>query len=84
MGRSNAELDLLITHENDEIIWEFRAELRLARLFPSDSAAFNDVGFPTEGSLIGVWRWAANLGEARYNFEVPHDQEDFSFLNAFD
>jgi len=37
----------------------------------------------TTGSLLGMWRWAANLGEARFNFELGWDAESLELLNAY-
>ena len=40
--------------------------------------------FPTSGSLLGVYRWAADLGWARFDYESEVDWNDLSFLNAYD
>ena len=40
----------------------------------------------TSGSLLGMFRWAADLGASRFNFEVElgWDQESLLLLNAYD
>lgn len=40
----------------------------------------------TSGSNLGMYRWAANLGVSRFNFEVElgWDQESLLLLNAYD
>lgn len=47
-------------------------------------AFFRLHGHPTSGSLLGVWRWAANLDIPKFNFEREMDWNDLSFLNAYD
>ena len=75
------------------------AERRLNRLFPPDSIAsptpriltqedclqlFITTGVPSSGSLLGVYRWAANLGVAHFNFETDFSPEDITLLDAYD
>lgn len=82
--------------EANEVLCEAFVERRLARLFPSKLSStlriltkkdcmqlFRTTGVPTTGSLMGVYRWAANLGESRYNFEEPADVHDYSFLDPY-
>ena len=38
----------------------------------------------TSGSMLGMYKWAANLGTARYNFEMEWTPENISLLNAYD
>lgn len=45
---------------------------------------FRTNGQPTLGSLLGVYRWAADLGTSRFNFEFDLDIDDFSILDAYD
>ena len=45
---------------------------------------FNVTGFPTSGSFLGVYRWAADLGHARYNFVRELDEHEYHLLNAYD
>ena len=40
--------------------------------------------FPSTGPLLGVYRWAADLGRARFNFDFDFDRDDLSILNAYD
>lgn len=36
------------------------------------------------GSLLGMWKWAADLGVARYNFEMEWTPENIKLLDAYD
>ena len=50
-------------------------------------AYFRTHGYPTAdspGSLWGMYWWAANLGDARFNFEFDFDKDDLNILNAYD
>ena len=39
----------------------------------------------TTGTLLGNYRWAADLGRAKWNFEMPNwDPETINLLNAYD
>ena len=100
MGLTEAALQENADREATELLRESFAERRLEQLFPPESIAspvpsiltreecmqlFVDTGVPTtSGALLGVYRWAAGLGEARYNFDLPPDVTDFSFMNAYD
>lgn len=45
---------------------------------------FTATGFPPPGSMMGIYRWAADLGISRYNFEREIVDDDYSFLDAYD
>ena len=47
-------------------------------------AFFRAHGYPTNGSLLGVYWWAADLGRARFNFDFDFDKDDLSILDAYD
>ena len=38
----------------------------------------------TTGSLLGMWKWAADLGWARYNFDMELTPENIRLLDAYD
>jgi len=94
MGITEAELEEHATREARSLLDQFRAERALERLFPPEASRiltkedclqfFRITGYPTTGSLVGVYRWAANLDEAKFNFEEPADLQGYSFLNAYD
>lgn len=39
---------------------------------------------PPPGPLLGVYRWATNLGRTRFNFDFNFDTDDINLLNAYD
>lgn len=45
---------------------------------------FTATGFPPPGPMMGIYRWAADLGISRYNFEREIVDDDYSFLDAYD
>ena len=45
---------------------------------------FRDREFPTTGSLLGVYWWAADLGWARFDYESEVNWDDLSYLDAYD
>jgi hypothetical protein len=84
----------MVNSEVDELLHTMRAERRQENLTASSSVElprimskedcmtlFNATGVPPPGALWGVYRWAANLGEARFNFER---EDDNAFLDAYD
>ena len=94
MGLSAETLDARVTAEVNELLWEARAERQLASLFPPHIqrilskedclTLFRATGVPHhETALFGVWRWAADLGIVRFNFEHEVVNDDYSFLNAY-
>jgi hypothetical protein len=45
---------------------------------------FRATGEPSSGSLLGVYRWAADLGHAKFNFEKELEDHEFHFLDEYD
>jgi hypothetical protein len=45
---------------------------------------FRETRYPTMGPLLGVFRWAANLGIPRFNFDIEFHELDISLLDAYD
>lgn len=45
---------------------------------------FQTIGVPTTGPLFGIYRWAAELGTARFNFGIEFDKESLYALDAYD
>lgn len=45
---------------------------------------FRTQGYPTSGSLLGVYWWAADLYWTRFNIEFDFARDDLSILNAYD
>ena len=98
MGLTEAQLQVNADRDAVELLREVSTEQRLARIFSSEPTDppriltredcmqfFFDTGVPTSsGALLGAYRWAAGLGEARFNFELPPDTTDFSFMDAYD
>lgn len=79
----------------DEALRELQAERNLARITANASAEapriltkedclvlFRATGVPPPGPLWGVYRWAADLGTALFNFDW--ENKDYSVLNAYD
>jgi hypothetical protein len=88
-------LDERVEQEVEEFMREITTERMMDRLTAPEGlqriltkedclTLFRATGVPASGPLWGVWRWAANLGEAQFNFEEPADVGDYSFLNAYD
>lgn len=97
LGISEETLDAKATREVDEILCYMKAERQLARITPGPSVdipqplskedcltLFRATGVPPLGSLWGVYKWATDLGMARFNFDVEVEGDDYSFLNAYD
>lgn len=50
-------------------------------------AFFRKHGYPSTdspGSLWGMFRWAADLGHAKFNFDFDFNKDDLSILDAYD
>lgn len=45
---------------------------------------FHENGQPTSGSFLGVYKWAADLGHSRFNFEWDWNKDDINVMNAYD
>ena len=45
---------------------------------------FRPTGRPTTSALLGVYRWATNLGTSQFNFDIDFDTHSLSMLNAYD
>lgn len=45
---------------------------------------FRTHGHPAPGALLGVYRWATDLGMTHFNFEFDFDRDDLSLLDAYD
>lgn len=99
LGITRETLEERAMEEINEILREGLAERRLSRLFPPESIAstapriltqadclqlFITTGVPTSSSLMGVYRWAAGLGVARFNFDWDFDTDNLELLNAYD
>ena len=99
LGITAEILDARVSEEIETSLLESLRERRLNRLFPPESLAssvpriltkedcmqlFSTTGVPTGSSLMGVYRWAANLGEARYNFDTDFFPESIALLDAYD
>ena len=95
MGISEEELNRRVDLEVDEALCDMQAERRLARITSGVDPGlqrvlskedcltlFRATGVPPPGPLWGVYRWAADLGVARFNFDW--DSEDFSVFDAYD
>ena len=90
LGITEEMLVARIDAEVDEALRSGREE-RLARETPAEIprplskedclAIFRQTGVPSpaSGATWSIWRWAANLDEARFNFE--DDGGDLSFLD---
>jgi hypothetical protein len=94
LGISEEDLDAMVNSEVDELLHTMHAERRQENLIASSSVElpcimskedcmtlFNATGVPPPGALWGVYRWAANLGETKFNFER---EDDNAFLDAYD
>lgn len=99
LGLTEQAFDARVTLELNEFLREQREERRLAHLFPPASTSsqtpriltkedcmqlFRVTGVPTSGSLLGVYRWAANLSEAEFDFEANFDPDSIALLDACD
>ena len=95
LGITQEELDARVTREVDEALQEFRAERALERITANSSTEAPRIltkedcltfcratGVPPPGALWGVYRWAADLGSTRFNFNFEND--DYSVLDAYD
>jgi hypothetical protein len=89
-----AELEAKIDQEVDEMLRVARLERRVDSLFPASPQLQRILtkedcllmlatnGYPSTGPMIGIYRWAADLGHATYNF--VREEEGYEFLNAYD
>ena len=99
LGITTDALDTLASEEIDTTLLECLAEKCLNRLFPPDSLTsptpriltredclqlFTTTGVPTFGSLLGIYRWAANLGESRFNIASDFSPQSITLLDAYD
>lgn len=96
LGITAEELDARVDREVEDALLEHRANRRLAALEAGTSdcpriltkedclTLFRATGVPPPGALWGVWRWAADLDHARFNFEREVVDDDYSFLDAYD
>lgn len=100
LGLTEAEFDTIIFAEIDEVLLASADERRRARetktsasetsqtlqiLSKDDCLAyFRTHGYPTFGSLLGVYWWAANMGYSRFDYESDIDWNDLSFLDAYE
>ena len=39
---------------------------------------------PPPGPLLGIYRWAVDLGRTRYNFDFNFDTDNISLLDTYD
>jgi hypothetical protein len=96
MGMTQETLEQRVAQEIAEILRQESADRRLDRImagafeeFPrvlskeDCLALFTATGVPSSGSLYGVYRWAADLDMAKFNFEDEVVGDDYSFLNAY-
>lgn len=97
LGLTEDILEVRVNQEVDDLLREMRAERQLARIMPGPSVdilrplskedclmLFIATGVPPPGPLWGVWRWAADLDTARYNFDVEVEGDDYSILDTYD
>jgi hypothetical protein len=100
LGLTAAEFNAKVTEEINESLRAAQAERCLERIFPPATgnqeplpriltkedclAFFNATGHPTTGSLLGVWRWAADLGIPRFNLMEDLDEHNLYLINDLD
>lgn len=100
LGLTAEEFDARVTEEIDERLRVARNERLLARLATpvieglepltriltkeDCMTLFRATGVPPPGPLWGVYCWAANLGQARYNFMEDLEEQDYHLLDALD
>ena len=100
LGFIEQQFEDKVTNEIDELMWEAQVERLLACLtLPSTSnmepppriltkddylSLFRATCIPTSGPLLGIYRWAADLGHAQYNFTEELEEHNFHLLNAYD
>lgn len=90
-------MDARVSAEVDELLCSMKAERQLERITTRSSAdvphimtkedcmtLFRATGVPPSGPLWGVYRWAADLDKAKYNFEDEVEGDDYSFMNVYD
>lgn len=99
LGLTAAEFDERVTREINELLREAKAERLLNRIFTpiTDSheplsriltkedcmTLFRATGVPPPGPLWGVYRWAANLGQARFNLFEHLEEHEFHLIEDF-
>lgn len=94
MGLTEEEFNARTSQDVDELLAEIELsrrqelleQLPFERVLTKEDCLqmFRVNGHPTTGPMLGVWRWAADLGHARFNFETEPVGDDYSFLNAYD
>jgi hypothetical protein len=99
LGITEQEFDDNLTMEVNERIRQARADSALEAIFPSTSNAepleriltkddcmhlFHATGVPPGGPFWGIFRWAADLGHARYNFVRELEDHELHFLDEYD
>lgn len=93
LNLSEEALEEKVALEVDDLLWKFQADRQLARLLTGVPRVltkkdcltlFRATGIPTSGALWGVYRWVADLGVARFNFDMDIDQENTALLDAYD
>lgn len=96
LGLTEEEFDAKVAAEVDDLLRTYGHERQLEHLFASSSAAprvlskddlwtlFHATEFPTSGSLLGAYWWAAGFGATRFNFEMDWTPEQIELLNAYD
>ena len=98
LGITQEEFDIQVAREVDEALAELTEERRRERdpsppveppLIPLSKEDclrhFRTVGYPnTDRVMMGVWRWAVDLGRTRFNFDWDWEKYDINLLNAYD
>ena len=96
LNLTEEELNSRVDREVDTLLRDLRNERQLARLSTGDDSLqriltkedcltlFRATGVPQSGSLWGVYRWAADLGIARFNFDMELTPENIALLDAYD
>jgi hypothetical protein len=88
LGMTKEIFEATLAREVDDFLTE-SAEERLQaqeRILTKDDCIFllRNTVIPPFGQLQGIWRWAADLGHARYNFEAPSFEEHVKLLVDYD
>ena len=86
LGIDKAEFDARIATEVDELLGDLRDQRRRDIPLTKDDCLqyFQQQDEYPTGALLGVYRWAADLGIPRFNFECGDTAEDYNLLNAYD
>jgi hypothetical protein len=82
LGLTRAEFEDRIAEEVDELLGAEVAQRRDNIPLTKEDCLqhFRNTGFPPEGPLMGVYRWAADLGISRYNFDEDPTPENILLL----